>query len=75
MLGVGVMISSGIFIVFAETAREIGSPGYSHHLLIFRPATTWAGFVIVLAGLPVYWLIRRTKTDSSVLAAPDAAES
>jgi APA family basic amino acid/polyamine antiporter len=44
-------------------------------LLMFRPTTTWPGFVIVLAGLPVYWLIRRTKTDSSVLAAPDAAES
>ncbi len=28
-------------------------------LFIFRPATTWPGLLIVLAGLPVYWLNRR----------------
>jgi basic amino acid/polyamine antiporter, APA family len=28
-------------------------------LFIDRPATTWPGLVLVVAGLPVYWLIRR----------------
>jgi APA family basic amino acid/polyamine antiporter len=28
-------------------------------LFIDRPATTWPGLVLVIAGLPVYWLIRR----------------
>ena len=28
-------------------------------LLIYRPATTWPGFLIVLLGLPVFLLIRR----------------
>ena len=29
-------------------------------LFIDRPATTWPGLVLVIAGLPVYWLIRRS---------------
>jgi len=28
-------------------------------IFIDRPATTWPGLVLVIAGLPVYWLIRR----------------
>jgi APA family basic amino acid/polyamine antiporter len=28
-------------------------------LLIYRPATTWPGFAIVLLGLPAFWLFRR----------------
>lgn len=28
-------------------------------LLAYRPATTWPGFVIVLLGVPVYWVWRR----------------
>jgi APA family basic amino acid/polyamine antiporter len=28
-------------------------------LFVYRPATTWPGLVIVLLGIPVYWLIRR----------------
>ncbi len=28
-------------------------------LFIDRPATTWPGLVLVISGLPVYWLIRR----------------
>jgi hypothetical protein len=28
-------------------------------LFIDRPATTWPGLALVVAGLPVYWLIRR----------------
>ena len=30
-------------------------------LFINRPATTWPGLVLVVAGLPVYWLIRRPR--------------
>jgi APA family basic amino acid/polyamine antiporter len=30
-------------------------------LFIDRPATTWPGFVLVIAGLPVYWLIHQKK--------------
>ena len=29
-------------------------------LFVYRPATTWPGLVIVLAGLPVYWLGTRS---------------
>ena len=28
-------------------------------LLVYRPATTWPGFAIVILGLPVYALVRR----------------
>ena len=31
-------------------------------LFIDRPATTWPGLVLVIAGLPVYFLIRRSTT-------------
>jgi APA family basic amino acid/polyamine antiporter len=31
-------------------------------LLIFKPAFTWPGMIIVLLGIPVYWLWRRTGT-------------
>jgi APA family basic amino acid/polyamine antiporter len=27
-------------------------------LFAYRPSTTWPGFIIVLCGLPVYWLVR-----------------
>ncbi len=30
-------------------------------LLLFRPATTWPGFAIIMLGLPVYFLIRFRK--------------
>jgi len=30
-------------------------------LFIYRPASTWPGLVIVLLGLPVYWLFRRAQ--------------
>jgi len=29
-------------------------------LFLYRPATTWPGLVIVLAGVPVYWLVTKT---------------
>jgi APA family basic amino acid/polyamine antiporter len=31
-------------------------------LLAYRPATTWPGFLIVLMGIPVFVLLRRTAT-------------
>ena len=34
-------------------------------LFIDRPATTWPGLVLVIAGLPVYWLIRRKAYEAS----------
>ena len=37
-------------------------------LLVFRPATTWPGFAIVCAGLPVYWLIGRLRPTGKVAA-------
>lgn len=30
-------------------------------LFIYRPASTWPGLVIVLIGVPVYWLFRRAQ--------------
>jgi hypothetical protein len=31
-------------------------------LLVYRPATTWPGFLIVLMGIPVFVLLRRAAT-------------
>jgi hypothetical protein len=28
-------------------------------LFAYRPSTTWPGLLIVMLGIPVYWLIRR----------------
>jgi len=36
-------------------------------LFAFRPATTWPGLLIVILGIPVYWLVR-TKAKSAVPA-------
>ncbi len=33
-------------------------------LLIYRPATTWPGFLIVLLGIPVFLRIRRNKAST-----------
>ncbi len=30
-------------------------------LFAYRPSTTWPGFIIVLCGLPVYWLLRPSR--------------
>ncbi len=38
-------------------------------LFTYRPATTWPGLVIVLAGVPVYWLVRRLRT-GEVMSSP-----
>ena len=35
-------------------------------LFAFRPATTWPGLLIVVCGLPVYWLRRRNGEDRPV---------
>ena len=37
----------------------LGASAVVLSLFIDRPATTWPGLVLVIAGLPVYWLIRR----------------
>jgi APA family basic amino acid/polyamine antiporter len=42
-------------------------------LFAYRPATTWPGLLIVVAGAPVYWLVRRIRL-SKVTAAPDEAK-
>jgi len=31
-------------------------------LLVYRPATTWPGFVIVLLGIPFYAFMRRSRS-------------
>jgi len=31
-------------------------------LLVYRPATTWPGFLIVIIGLPLYWVFRKLNT-------------
>ena len=40
-------------------------------LFAYRPATTWPGLVIVLLGIPVYWLIRGTRIAPSAFQAAD----
>jgi APA family basic amino acid/polyamine antiporter len=38
----------------------LGAAAILAALFAYRPSTTWPGFIIVLCGLPVYWLIRPT---------------
>lgn len=33
-------------------------------LIWFKPQYTWPGFILILLGLPVYWLINRKKTQA-----------
>jgi APA family basic amino acid/polyamine antiporter len=42
-------------------------------LLVYRPATTWPGFVIVLLGVPAYWLWR-TRLETPTREGRAAAE-
>jgi basic amino acid/polyamine antiporter, APA family len=30
-------------------------------LFCYRTATTWPGLIIILSGVPVYWLLRRNR--------------
>ncbi len=39
-------------------------------LFAYRPATTWPGLLIVLLGIPVYWLIRRIGQRTTLLPEP-----
>jgi APA family basic amino acid/polyamine antiporter len=39
-------------------------------LVVYRPLTTWPGLVIVLLGVPVYFLLRRATPGGSAGAAP-----
>jgi APA family basic amino acid/polyamine antiporter len=36
----------------------LGAAAIVSMLFVYRPATTWPGLLIVLCGLPVYWLLR-----------------
>lgn len=35
-------------------------------LIIYKPQYTWPGFLLVLIGVPVYWLIRRSSADNGL---------
>jgi APA family basic amino acid/polyamine antiporter len=51
-----IIVATGILIVLA----------------IYRASTTWPGFVIVLLGVPVYLVLRRTSAEAArVLAASE----
>jgi APA family basic amino acid/polyamine antiporter len=41
-------------------------------LFIYRTSTTWPGLLIVLSGVPVYWLLRRSKLQPARPAAATA---
>jgi APA family basic amino acid/polyamine antiporter len=49
---VGYPVVPALYIVAAATILVV--------LLIYRPATTWPGFVIVLLGIPVFAWLRRS---------------
>jgi len=46
----GYPIVPGAYVATAGTILGV--------LFAYRPATTWPGLVIVLLGIPVYWLMR-----------------
>jgi len=37
----------------------VGATAVLLALFAYRPSTTWPGLVIVLCGLPIYWVMRR----------------
>ena len=39
----------------------IGAAAVLAILFLYKPSSTWPGLVIILIGLPVYWLFRRTQ--------------
>ncbi|HEV7518372.1 MAG TPA: APC family permease, partial [Thermoanaerobaculia bacterium] len=45
----------------------LGASAVMAALLLYRRETTWPGLVIVLAGIPVYFLWRRLKTPPSIV--------
>jgi len=47
----GYPVVPGAYVVLAATILAV--------LFAYRPATTWPGLLIVLAGIPVYWFIQR----------------
>jgi basic amino acid/polyamine antiporter, APA family len=55
----------GAYVIAATTILVV--------LFAYRPATTWPGLAIVLAGLPVYWLVRRVRA-GDVTASADAKQ-
>jgi APA family basic amino acid/polyamine antiporter len=57
----GYPLVPGAYVVTATTILVV--------LFAFRPATTWPGLAIVLAGLPVYWLVRRARTAKATVSA------
>jgi APA family basic amino acid/polyamine antiporter len=46
---------------FVPAIYIIGATTILIVLLVYKPATTWPGFAIVLLGLPVYYLARMRK--------------
>lgn len=50
----GYPVVPGAYVITATTILIV--------LFAYRPATTWPGLAIVLAGLPVYWMVRRART-------------
>jgi APA family basic amino acid/polyamine antiporter len=47
----GYPVVPALYVIGAATVLAV--------LLVYRPATTWPGFVIVLLGVPVYWWFRK----------------
>jgi len=47
----GYPVVPGLYILGASAILSV--------LFVYRPTTTWPGLLIVLAGIPVYWLVRR----------------
>ena len=41
-------------------------------LLVMKPLYTWPGLIIVMIGIPVYFVWRRVGVASAIVEAPDA---
>jgi basic amino acid/polyamine antiporter, APA family len=53
----GYPVTPAAYVVVATTILLI--------LFAYRPATTWPGLLIIAAGIPVYWSIRKSATQSN----------
>jgi len=58
----GYPVVPGAYVITASTILVV--------LFAYRPATTWPGLLIVLAGAPAYWFVCRIGNNSTVVQAP-----
>src|SRR5204863_9201981 len=50
----------------------VGAAAFLGMLFVYRPATTWPGLLIIIIGLPIYFLLARRQSAGTVARAGDS---